>query len=195
MRLGVVVLMALGLLVLAGSAGAGPSQQERSAARMECDNVGKGLQRCEGEFFIVYIPLHWLSIESTNGVDVSSPTGVYYAGFGFSSWYQPLSFDDILAYGIKYHGFDAHPLRNFQITSRSRPTGNANQMRQVSTWTAVRTDRHERAQGVIAIDLFRNDASGAYGYDNYVLAAPAADFRRVSPTLVFVLKHVFYHPH
>src|SRR5437660_9324843 len=93
------VLAAVGVLV--GGAVSSEARPLHSSAYMQCRNYGNGLQRCEGQYFICWTPTRWLAVESSNGLDISSPTGTFYVGFAFSRWYKPVSFDGLLRYLLR----------------------------------------------------------------------------------------------
>ncbi len=183
---------------LVGGAVSAEARPLHSSAYMQCRNYGNGLQRCEGRYFICWTPTRWLAVESQNGLDISSPTGTFYVGFAFSRWYRPVTFDGLLRYFLQVQrrfgrGIDLHPLTAIRFTSRGRPYPWGIWERQISTWTARRTDRGERVRGVLTIDI-HNDPGTFYGDEGFSRVAPVARWRTMARTLLYVQNHIKYKP-
>ena len=84
-------------------------------------NAGK-LVRKEGRFWTYYVPdAKWGAVENQNGIDISSPTGTYYLGHGFSPTPGPVTFDQMLDFAKQYGSLDAHPLRDRKLGAPSAP--------------------------------------------------------------------------
>lgn len=152
--------------------------------------------RRELQHFIVWVPDNsWNTVNSTNGVDITSALGELNVSAGFSGWPYPLTIKDIVDYGLKTGGFDAHPLSNAKLTPQgpAHPFGKGT-TRQIFNLSGYRTDRKERVRGVVTIDVFNFPATGVYGYDAYTRVAPVTQWQRVAGTLLYIQKHITYKP-
>jgi hypothetical protein len=45
----------------------------------------------------------------------------------------------------------------------------------VYAWHGYRTDLRQAIRGVLTIHVYRDDANGVYGFDNYTTVGPAAN--------------------
>lgn len=166
---------------------------------MQCRNFGNGFQRCEGAYFICWTPTRWLAHESAHGLDISSPTGTFYVGFGFSRWSQPVTFNEVLSFFLQVQrrtgrGIDLHRLAAIRFTSRGKPFTYGTWVRQISTWTARRTDRREQVRGVVTIDIDDEPWNDYYADEAFSRVAPVARWRTMAPTLLFIQNHIKYKP-
>ena len=153
------------------------------------------VQRHENTYWVWYAPRGWVDQHSANGIDISSPTGVYVVSYGFSGTPGPVSFRQVRQYMLQTNALDLHPLRKAHFTEIGRPFSFAGGKRQVTQWAAIRSDRHEHVRGVAKIDIFNDYASGTFGFAVGNYASPRDSFNRIEPTLKFVLGHISYKPH
>jgi opacity protein-like surface antigen len=150
--------------------------------------------RREGRWWTYYLPTsHWVAAESASGLDISSPTGVLYAGYGFSSSPFPLTHQQVVDYTVRSGGLDVHPVRSVRFTSRSGYTRAGPALRRIYQWQGVRTDRRERVRGVFTVDVFRDDATTTYGFAASTRVTPTAQFSQ-QPLLRTVVQRMFFHP-
>ena len=167
-----------------------------AALMLTCTAAAQAWVRHDGRWWTYYLPTsRWVAAESSAGIDISSPTGVFYVGYGFSGSPFPLTNQQVVDYTVRTGGLDVHPLRAVHFTSRSRYSHVSTALRRVYNWTAVRTDRREKVRGVLTVDVFRSDATATYGFAASTRVSPTAQFRRQDPLLVTVLHRIFYHPH
>lgn len=152
------------------------------------------LKRQESRWWVWYAPPGWVSAESANGIDITSPTGVLHAGYGWSGSAFPVSHRDVRDYVAGSGGLDVHPLARVSFPRTGRPFAFAGGTRQVSVFRAFRRNRRQWIKGVLKVDVF-NPSAGAYGFATSVIGAPVRKFKRSRRTLNRVLRLIFYKPH
>ena len=153
------------------------------------------VQRHENRYWIWYAPRGWVDHHSANGIDISSPTGVFGVSYGYAPTQGPVSFRQVRQLLLQTNSLDQHPLRKDHFTDIGRPFSFAGGKRQVTEWAAIRRDRHEHVRGVAKIDIFNDYATGTFGFVVGNYAAPRGSFQRIEPTLKFVVGHIVFKPH
>jgi hypothetical protein len=168
---------------------------ERAAPGATFQQAGAKLVRKQGKFWTYYVPdAKWGAVENANGIDISSPTGTYYLGHGFSPMAGPVSFEQMLDFFKQYGSLDAHPVRDLELGAASAPVPDGPAKQRHVEYTAVRTDTGEPMRGIVFIDIFNDPAQGVYAYASWVRTTPAADHDKWDPVLAEMQKLLFYHP-
>jgi hypothetical protein len=157
--------------------------------------VANAWVRKESNRWVWYVPNnHWVDAQSDNGIDISSATGVLFVGMGFGQTPGPITHQQAVDIAVRSRGLDKHPLRGVRFVRASRPVEQQGIVRRVYEWRAYRTDRHERARGVLTVDVMTGDATFTYGFSMYARAAPASQFRRWNSRLAFMQRHIYLQP-
>jgi len=155
---------------------------------------GAKLKRHESRWWVWYGPPGWVSAESANGIDVTSPTGVLHAGYGWSGTAFPVSHGEVRDYVTGSGGLDVHPLARVSFPRTGRPFSFAGGTRQVSAFRGYRTNRRQWIKGIVKVDVFNDASAGAYGFATSVYGAPVRKFRRSRSILDRILGLIFYKP-
>jgi hypothetical protein len=154
-----------------------------------------GWVRHEGKWFIWYAPdRSWQDVQSVGGIDLASGDGTQAVAFGFSGWPTPLTFQDVVAYWLRAIAA-AGVITDIRFTSVGSITQQGAIYRSVSTWSGYRSDLQQKVSGVLTIHVYRDDAQGIYGFDNFTRAGPAAGYAALDPTLLRIQNLVIYKPH
>ncbi|MEK6250449.1 MAG: hypothetical protein AABM43_00675 [Actinomycetota bacterium] len=151
------------------------------------------LVRHENQYWTWYAPAGWVDAHSANGIDVTSPTGTFHVGYGFSGWYQPVTHQDVINLLLQYGGLDSFPISNVVFTSLSQPFAFAGGQREILTWTAQRQGG-PKIRGVVKIDVFNDDASATYGFATTSYDGPRRKWNDEKGLLARLSKLIFYHP-
>ena len=145
--------------------------------------------RWEGSYFICWIPnRHWQVVESPNSLDVSSPTGLATVSFArVSNGPAPYTLGYVRGLAFSRAG----GLRSVRVlrVGRAFTTGGGG-VGQVTSFTAVRLRDRMRVRGVLTAEVFNDTATGSYGFAAYEQLAPLRSWRRWSPTLGAIQRHI-----
>src|SRR5205823_4055716 len=124
----------------------------------------------------------WHDVQSYAGIDLASADGSQYVSFGFSGWPSPLGFDDVVRCWVRV--MKGGVVSNIVFTGVGPTTQQGAIYRRVYTWTAYRSDLRQNIRGVLTIHVFRDDAKGVYGFDNYTRLGPAAGYAGIDARLM-----------
>jgi opacity protein-like surface antigen len=155
---------------------------------------GAQLKRHESRWWVWYGPPGWVSAESANGIDITSPTGVFHAGYGWSSSAFPLNNGEVRDYLASSGGLDVHPLARLSFLRTGRAFSFAGGTRQVSVFRAYRTNRRQWIKGILKVDVFNDESTGSYGFAASVTGAPLREFRASRSALDRIVKLIFFKP-
>lgn len=177
----------------------GPVKATQPAAlvrrhRANLGNALVGWVRHEGKWFIWYAPDRgWHDVQSFGGIDLASGDGEQAVSFGFSGWPSPLTFEDVVRYWLHAMGTSGVVV-DVAFDSTGPTTRQGAIYRRVYTWHAFRTDLRQNIRGVLTIHVYREDATGTYGFDDYTRAGPAAGYSRIDPSLLQIQNAIIYKP-
>jgi hypothetical protein len=152
------------------------------------------LKRHEDRYWTWYAPAGWVAAQSRAGIDISSPTGVLHVGYGFSGTAFPVSHEEVRDYLVQSGGLDVHPLRNVNFLRTGSPFRFAGGQREISQWSAFRSDRRERTRGTLKVDVFNDYSSGSFGFASSVYSAPKRKWKSQKGLLNRLLGLIFYRP-
>jgi len=152
-----------------------------------------GWVRHEGKWFVWYAPDRgWQGVQSFAGIDLLSGDARLAVSFGFSGWPTPLTFEDVVRYWERV--MTSGVVRNIRFDGTGPTTQQGAIYRRVYAWHGYRTDLQQAIRGVLTIHVYRDDANGVYGFDNYTRVGPAANYAAVDPTLARIQSLIFYKP-
>ncbi len=152
------------------------------------------LVRHENRYWTWYAPRGWVASYCRAGINISSPTGTLQVGLAFSSWYQPLTPQDVVTLVVQKHGLDQKPLSNVRLIKRSQPYSFASHWRrQVVTWTA-RRNGGPAVEGILKADAYDDPSTATYGLEAYVYDTPKTLWSANSGLLDRLTKLIYYHP-
>jgi hypothetical protein len=154
----------------------------------------------QGRWFSCWVPTSaWQVVEGQNGLDVSSSTGTDVVTYQYATNAPaPVTPAWVAALIFRYQNEDLHPLSGVRIVARSGVSGIAGGQRQVFEWTGIRhyrTGGSEAAHGIVVADSFANYATGAYAYEAYAEASPAASWRSHRALLDAIRAHITFYGH
>jgi hypothetical protein len=140
----------------------------------------------QGRHFTCWIPdRHWQVVESDNGLDISSPTGLAEVSFAYAT-------NGPSNYGIgQIVGILLSPqagIANARILGHGAVyrTGGGG-AGQVVTFTGVRVRDRTLVRGILRVEVFGN------AFDAYEQRAPARQWAAWAPTLAAVQNHITFY--
>jgi hypothetical protein len=143
----------------------------------------------EGRYFICWIPnKHWQVVESSSGIDISSPTGLATVSFGYAT-NGPTAYSLV---GVRRLLLSPQAgVRSVRLLSQSGTfaTGGGG-VGQLTTFLALRIRDRATVRGVLTAQVFNNKASGSYGFAGYLRLAPAGQWNQWSQTLSTIQKRI-----
>jgi hypothetical protein len=146
----------------------------------------------EGQYYTCWIPnKKWQVVESTAGITISSPTGDQYVEFGWSSWMQPLTTQEVVDFTFEQGML--HPLVNHRVVASIGPESIPQGQRQAVEWAGVwqhQLKGRQSARGYVIADVM--DYGGTYGFSAYVEASAgsAATWKRNVGTLDIIRQNI-----
>jgi hypothetical protein len=153
-----------------------------------------------GRWFTCWIPTRsWRVAEGQNNLNISSPTGTDVVTYQYATnnptpvtpaWVADLVF--------RNQNEDLHPLSGVRIIRRGALTNVNGGQRQVFEWTGTRRYRSggtEAVHGILITAAYANPATGAYAFEAYAKAAPAATWRTRAALLESIRGHIAFYGH
>ena len=143
----------------------------------------------EGRYFTCWIPNdHWQVVESSNTLDISSPTGTAAVSFGYATnGPAPYSLTGVRKLLLSPQA----GLKSVRLLAQGRTfaTGGGG-VGQVSKFLALRTRDRTTVRGVLTAEVFNNRPYGPYGFAGYLRLAPADQWDQWSQTLATIQKRI-----
>lgn len=148
----------------------------------------------QGRYFSCLLPdRHWQVVESVNGLDVSSPTGVATVSLAYATnGRTPYSLSSVAAFVLSPSG----GLERARVLSHGAPyalggSGTAEDI----VFTAVRIRDRAVVRGRLKVEVYADSLTGAYAFAAYEQAAPSAQWRSWASTLSAVQSRITFYGH
>jgi hypothetical protein len=172
---GLTLALTMGVTVVAGAATA--------HASVPSANPLPGWIHKDGQYFTYWLPTKdWQAVETNRGLDITSPTGLYAVGFGWSSLAMPTTTSQIFQTVMSGHAQD---FTKWKALQTSPVTNTAMGTRQVIEFTAMHKyplQGWKPVRGVMIADAL-DTGMGSYGLDATLMYAPAAEWSKQMSTL------------
>ena len=137
----------------------------------------------DGQYFTYWLPTKdWQAVETNRGLDITSPTGLYAVGFGWSSLAMPTTTSQVFQAIMSGHAQD---FTKWKALQTSPVTNTATGTRQVIEFTAMHKyplQGWKPVRGVAIADAL-DTGMGSYGMDATLMYAPAAEWSKQMSTL------------
>jgi hypothetical protein len=143
----------------------------------------------DGRYFTCWIPNdHWQVVESSNTLEISSPTGLATVSFGYATnGPAPYSLTGVRKLLLSPEA----GLKSVRLLSQGRTfaTGGGG-VGQVTKFLALRIRDRATVRGVLTAEVFNNRPYGPYGFAGYLRLAPASQWNQWSQTLAVSQKRI-----
>jgi hypothetical protein len=174
---GLALVLMMGIAI--GAAGTGATAN----AAVPSANPLPGWLHKEGQYFTYWLPTKdWQAVETNRGLDITSPTGLYAVGFGWSSLAMPTTTSQVFQTIMSGHAQD---FKQWKALQTSPVTNTAMGTRQVMEFTAMHKyplQGWKPVRGVMIADAL-DTGMGSYGLDATLMYAPAAEWSKQMATL------------